>query len=98
MKLLFWKYILLILLVFALNSCRNETQNRLKRQFQDFRGGKMYITLYSYDGTVVMKSEVNGKVTRANTNGSGEYIFWYDAEGEYHQTNLLYLLTSVPFQ
>ena len=54
----------------------------------------MYITLYSFDGTVVFEGEINGKVTRADINGSGEYIFWYDKKGSYHQTNLSYLLIS----
>ena len=85
---------LLLVLIFSLSSCRNETQNRLRRQVQGLTGGKMYITLYSATGTAIFQGEVNGKVTRADTNGSGDYIFWYDSNGEYYQTNLSYLLTS----
>ncbi len=97
MKLHLVKYVLFsFLFVLALSSCRNETQNRLKRQIQDFTGRKMYITLYSLDGSAIFTGDVNGKVTRADTNGSGNYIFWYDSKGEYHQTNLSYLLTSLP--
>ncbi len=88
------KYVLFLMLVFTLISCRSETKNRLRRQIQDFTGGEMHITLYSFDGTVIFEGEINGKVTRADTNGSGEYIFWYDSKGKYHQTNLPYLLTS----
>ncbi len=91
----------LLLLVGALASCRNETQNRIRRDIQDFTGGRMFITLYSLDGTPIYSSTVDGKVTRAsgslansNENAAGNYIFWFDETGQYHQSDLPYLVTS----
>ena len=95
--------IALLSLVLILGSCRNETQNRLRRQIQDFTGQKMYITMYSLDGKELYNGQVNGKVTRSSAKLSdggaaagGYYIFWYDEKGVYHQTDLPYLLTSRP--
>ena len=96
-------FLTLLLLVGALASCRNETQNRIRRDIQDFTGGRMYITLYSLDGTSIYSGVVDGKVTRAsgnlansNENAAGGYIFWFDENGEYHQTDLPYLVTANP--
>lgn len=93
--------VILILLVSALASCRNETQNRIRRDIQDFTGGDMYIAVYALDGTVVYEGVVDGKVTRspstsANSNegAAGSYIFWFDDSGQYHQTDMPYLVTS----
>lgn len=88
--------IALLSIVLILGSCRNETQNNLRRQIQDFTGQKMYISLYALDGTEIYTGQVNGKVTRSAANGAtgGFYIFWYDDKGVYHQTDLPYLLTS----
>lgn len=95
--------IALLSLVLIVSSCRNETQNRLRRQIQDFTGQKMYITLYSLDGKEMYNGQVNGKVTRSSAKLSdggnaagGYYIFWYDEKGVYHQTDMTYLLTSRP--
>ena len=91
----------LLLLVTALASCRNETQNRIRRDIQDFTGGRMYITLYALDGTPIYSGVVDGKVTRAsgtlansNEGAAGNYIFWFDETGEYHQSDLPYLVTA----
>ncbi len=95
--------IALLSLVLIVSGCRNETQNRLRRQIQDFTGQKMYITLYSLDGKEMYNGQVNGKVTRSSAKLSdggnaagGYYIFWYDEKGVYHQTDMTYLLTSKP--
>ena len=93
----------LLLLVGALASCRNETQNRIRRDIQDFTGGRMYITLYALDGTPIYSGVVDGKLTRSsgnlsnsNENAAGSYVFWFDETGQYHQSDLPYLLTSNP--
>ena len=95
--------IVLLSLVLILGSCRNETQNRLRRNIQDFTGQKMFITLYALDGKEIYNGQVNGKVTRSSSKLSdggaaagGHYIFWYDEKSVYHQTDLPYLLTSRP--
>jgi hypothetical protein len=93
--------IVLLALALLLGGCRNETQNRIRRNIQDFSNARMYITLYSLEGTVLFQGIVDGKVTRAGAAGaegtgaaSGSYIFWYDERGRYHQTDLPYLVTG----
>lgn len=93
--------IALVILVLLLAACRNETQNRFRRNIQDFANTRMYITLYSLDGSELFHGVVDGKVTRSgadNAEGSGaasgSYIFWYDDRGRYHQSDLAYLLTD----
>lgn len=93
--------LLVLLLGVGLSSCRNETQNRIRRGIQDFTGQRMYITLYALDSTPIYAGVVDGKVTRAssslsgsNETAAGSYIFWYDERGRYHQSDLPYLLTS----
>lgn len=90
-------------LVLLLGGCRNETQNQLRRQLQEFTSATMYVTLYSLDGTVIYEGDVDGKVTRAsatvansNEAASGSYIYWFDKRGVYHQSDLPYLVTSSP--
>lgn len=91
-----------IVLLLGLASCRSETQNRIRRNIQEFTGQRMYITLYSLNGNVVFEGVVDGKVTRSTSQSAtgkdrtatGSYIFWYDDKGRYHQTDLPYLLTS----
>ena len=84
----------------SLTSCRNETQNRLRRSIQDFTNTRMYVTVYAYGGEVVFEGIVDGKITRSSsTNDGGEastgsYVYWYDPEGRYHQTDLPYLVTT----
>ena len=88
---------LMLVLSIGLSSCRNETQNKIRRSLQDFTSDKMYISLYSLDGTIVFESVVDGKVTRSSSSGDGEegsYVFWFDDKGRYHQSNLPYLVTS----
>jgi hypothetical protein len=96
-------FILLVLaLTLLLASCRNETQNIIRRNIQDFTSDRMYITLYTLDGTPVFEGVVDGKVTRASSTGetsepnsaTGDYIFWFDDRGRYHQSDLPYLVTS----
>ena len=83
-----------------LAGCRNESQNRIRRSIQDFTNTRMYITLYSEHGDVMFEGVVDGKVTRAATEGAagnpsaGSYIYWYDDRGRYHQSDLPYLVTT----
>ena len=91
----------LLLLALLLGGCRNETQNRIRRSIQDFTNVRMWITVYSLEGTAVFEGQVDGKVTRASATlegtgdaASGTYIFWYDERGRYHQTDLPYLVTT----
>ena len=92
--------IALLGLTLLLSGCRNETQNRIRRSIQDFTNTRMFITLYSLDGSPVFEGTVDGKVTRSASNlsdssetASGSYIFWFDDRGRYHQSNLPYLVT-----
>jgi hypothetical protein len=89
------------LVVGGLSSCRNETQNRIRRSIQDFTNVRMYITVYAYDGTAIFEGLVDGKVTRAGQRSddgselqSGSYVYWYDERGRYHQTSLPYLVST----
>jgi uncharacterized protein YcfL len=94
----------LIVLVFSLlflASCRNETQNQIRRSIQDFTSDKMYITLYSLNGSIIFEGVVDGKITRSSDTVSdnsgkstGSYIYWFDEKGQYNQTDLPYLVTS----
>lgn len=93
--------LLIAVLSIVLAGCRNETQNQIRRNIQDFTNTRMYITVYSYDGEPIFEGLVDGKVTRAAATGdgnagevSGSYIFWYDDRGRYHQTDLPYLVTT----
>lgn len=90
-----------IVLILLLAGCRNETQNRIRRNIQDFANTRMYITLYSLEGRELFQGVVDGKVTRSGQNtadgsgaASGSYIFWYDERGRYHQSDLPYLVTT----
>lgn len=91
----------LLVLALLLAGCRNETQNRIRRNLQDFSNARMYITLYTLEGNELYSGIVDGKVTRspansagANEAAAGTYVFWYDDRGRYHQTDLPYLVTS----
>jgi uncharacterized protein YcfL len=86
----------LIALTLLLVSCRNETQNTIRRSIQEFTSDRMYITLYSLDGKTVFQGIVDGKVSRSvnEESESGEYIFWFDERGRYHQSDLPYLVSS----
>lgn len=94
--------ILILLLAVFLSACRNETQNRIRRSIQEYTAQRMYITVYSYDGKAIFEGIVDGKVTRSGNaseggQGSealGEYVFWYDERGRYHQTDLPYFVTT----
>ena len=92
-----------LLLAGLLAGCRNETQNRIRRDLQDYTGGRMYITVYALGGTPIYQGMVDGKVTRSVsevTNGAATqpsgYVFWYDPSGQYFQTDMQYLLSSKP--
>ena len=91
----------LALVIGALAACRNETQNIIRRSIQDFTSVRMYITVYSYDGSVLFEGLVDGKPTRSSARSddgsdtqSGSYVFWYDERGRYHQTSLPYMVTT----
>lgn len=93
--------ILMVALALLLTGCRNETQNRIRRNLQDFSNTRMQITLYSLDGSELFSGIVDGKVTRAAAQSadgseasSGSYIYWYDERGRYHQSDLPYLVTA----
>ncbi len=100
------KRIIALLVVLALavflSACRNETQNRIRRSIQEYTAQRMYITVYSYDGKTLFEGVVDGKVTRSGNaseggQGSealGDYVFWYDERGRYHQTDLPYMVTT----
>lgn len=94
-------WVVVLLLVMVLAGCRNETQNRIRRDLQDFTGGTRYVTVYALDGTPVHQGTVNGQVTRSVSDVVGgaavetaDYVYWYDTSGQYFQTNMPYLLTS----
>ena len=91
----------LALIDLAASACRNETQNRIRRSIQDFTNVRMYITVYSLTGDALFEGLVDGKVTRASArsddgseDAAGDYVYWYDDRGRYHQTNLPYLVTT----
>ena len=93
--------LLFLITALLLAGCRNETQNRIRRNIQEFTSGRMYITVHSLEGDVVFEGVVDGKVTRAaatsegsNKAASGSYVYWFDDSGRYHQTDLPYLVTS----
>ena len=94
--------VMVLLLAVFLSACRNETQNRIRRSIQEYTAQRMYITVYSYDGKAIFEGVVDGKVTRSGNaseggQGSealGDYVFWYDERGRYHQTDLPYIVTT----
>jgi len=93
----------LLLLLVVLAGCRNETQNRIRRDLQDFTGGRKYITVYALDGTPVHQGVVDGQVTRSVSEVVGgaavetaAYVYWFDDSGQYFQTDMPYLLSSRP--
>ena len=93
----------LLLALLLLPGCRNETQNRIRRDLQDFTGRRMYITVYALNGTPIHQGLVDGQVTRSVsevTNGAATetaaYVYWFDPSGQYFQTDMQYLLTSKP--
>ena len=94
--------VLALVLLIGLASCRNETQNRIRRSIQEYTAQRMYITVYSYDGKVIFDGIVDGKVTRSGNaseggQGSealGSYTYWYDERGRYYQTDMPYLVTT----
>lgn len=94
--------VMLLLVALLLAGCRNETQNRIRRSIQEYTAQRMYITVYSYDGQPIFEGIVDGKVTRSGNaseggQGSealGDYVFWYDERGRYHQTDLPYLVST----
>ncbi len=88
-------------LVLLLAGCRNETQNRIRRDLQDYTGSRTYITVYSVNGTPIFSGIVDGQVTRSVSDVNGgaatelsSYVYWFDPDGKYYQTDMPYLLTS----
>lgn len=95
--------LLLLVLALFLAGCRNETQNRIRRDIQDFTGQRMHITVYAWDGSPIHQGRVNGQVTRSVSDVVGgaanelaSYVYWFDETGQYFQTDLPYLLSSGP--
>ncbi|ADI14669.1 hypothetical protein [Truepera radiovictrix] len=95
--------LVLLIPLLLLAGCRNETQNRIRREIQDFTGQRMFITVYAFDGTPVYEGRTNGQVTRSVSsvvNGAptelASYVYWFDETGRYFQTNMPYLLSSAP--
>lgn len=92
------RWLLVPMSALALVACRSETQNQVRRQVLDVVGGRQYITLYSLGGQTVFQGQVDGKVTRAESDGTngtgGEYVYWFDERGRYYQTSLAYLVTN----
>lgn len=90
----------LLVLAGSTTACRNETQNRLRRSIQDFTNTRMYVTVYTYGGDVVFEGIVDGKITRSSSSNdggeasTGSYVYWYDPDGRYHQTDLPYFVTT----
>ena len=94
-------WVLLLLIVLA--GCRNETQNRIRRDIQDYTGGRRYITVYALDGTPIHRGTVDGQVTRSVSEVVGgaavetaAYVYWFDTAGQYFHTDMPYLLSSKP--
>ncbi|MEZ4630441.1 MAG: hypothetical protein R2880_07010 [Deinococcales bacterium] len=88
LKIISTTLVLALLLAVSLGACRNETQNLIRRQIQDFTGSTQYIAVYSMTGEVLFEGQVDGKVTRSSGKlsdgsaaSSGGYIFWYDKSG-----------------
>ena len=50
-----WMIVPVILVLLVVAGCRNETQTRIRRSIQDFTNTRMYITLYSLDGSPCSK-------------------------------------------
>ncbi len=99
MKRTLWLLFALVLLA----GCRNETQNRIRRDIQDYTGGTRYITVYSLGGTPVHQGDIDGQVSRSVSevvNGAAvetaDYVFWFDRSGQYFQSNMPYLISSKP--
>ena len=93
--------IAVLLLALVISGCRNETQNQIRRSIQDFTADRMYITIYSLDGTQIFEGVVDGKVTRStdalsnsNEAAQGDYVYWFDERGRYHQTDMPYIVSS----
>jgi hypothetical protein len=89
--------VLLAVITLTFASCRAEQQNQIRRQVLDLANVKQYIVLYSLQGAELFRGDVDGKVTRAesDTPGTGgEYVYWFDSTGKYWQTSLPYLLTT----
>lgn len=93
----------LLLALSFLTGCRTETQNRIRRDIQDYAGGTRYITVYSLNGTPVHQGDVDGQVTRSVSEVVGgaavetaDYVYWFDRSGQYFQSNMPYLLSSKP--
>lgn len=78
-------------------ACSAEQQNQFRRDTLNIANLPFYITVYSLDGKEVYRGE-GGKVTRASgsegTGGGGEYVYWFDKNGRYFQTNMGYIATT----
>lgn len=97
------RFVWVLLLLVVLAGCRNETQNRIRRDIQDYTGGRRYITVYALDGTPIHRGTVDGQITRSVSEVVGgaavetaAYVYWFDTAGQYFQTDMPYLLSSKP--
>jgi hypothetical protein len=89
--------VVLVAMTLTFASCRAEQQNQIRRQVLDLANVKQYIVVYSLSGSEMFRGEVDGKVTRAEseTPGTGgEYVYWFDATGKYWQTSMPYIVTT----
>jgi hypothetical protein len=94
------KLLLPAALLVAITACSAEQQNQIRRDVLNLANQRHYITVYSLNGTQVMRGDVDGKVTRAESGQGqgtgGEYVYWFDPSGKYYQTNMPYIVTTDP--
>jgi hypothetical protein len=94
------KLLLPAALLVAITACSAEQQNQIRRDVLNLANQRHYITVYSLNGTQVMRGDVDGKVTRAESGqgqgSGGEYVYWFDPSGKYFQTNMPYIVTTDP--
>ncbi|RME06745.1 MAG: hypothetical protein D6812_01175 [Deltaproteobacteria bacterium] len=83
---------LLMLFGMALG-CTQESQNQLKRSIQNYTGASLRVTIYAMDGTPIKTYEGVDKVTtgRGERGDARPYIYFYDKNGKYVQTNMGYI-------
>lgn len=91
---------LALLFVLILSGCQTQVQNRIRQEIQNLSSQRLYIQVYALDGTPIYEGIVDGGVSRAPAAGNegetlrGDYIYWFDERGRYHQTDMFYLLTT----
>jgi hypothetical protein len=92
------KLLLPLALLGTLAACSAEQQNQIRRDVLNLANQRHYIIVYNLQGGEVMRSEVDGKITRAESGqgggAGGEYVYWFDPSGKYFQTNMQYIVTT----